>query len=963
MLPASSPLRSVMIRLVALLALAAGASPLYAQARDVTVEDCCQTHLSPSCDQPSIVSCVCTKDPFCCETEWDAICVDEAINLCGASCPNAEACCDDSDACLQLEPQDCFNVPGTPQGPGSNCQQAPCGGNPLEACCHPDGTCSLEDPFVCQENDGIPQGSASDCQVVTCQPAEACCFGATGCLDVTLDYCIFNIDGIPQGPGTDCASGICAGQPPEACCFPGGSCAVIDPTQCVNQDGTPQGPATSCGFETCTGPGAIQACCDDASGTCFELTVDDCVSILGGTPQGPGTNCGNTTCPLPTVACCYPDGSCTEEFSFGCFDNGGYPFGEGSTCQEVDCSDCNENGVPDQVDIAGTTSNDVNTNGIPDECEQDCNNNGVPDEVDIAGTTSNDINSNGIPDECEPDCNDNDVPDSWEIAQGTATDLDTNGIPDLCDILACRYSDLNYNGLPDAIEIAEGSSSDANTNGIIDEAEEPAGEHSALALLLTDRNGNPFVDSNGLPLRVKINSNGTIAVDSNGFVIPDPNGRKLINWVRDDVLAEKLQDALIDTNGPKPVARIKHVKVFMQSCHGGGMLDDLARVFGNIVCWVGGAAARSNEVARADDDSVADPMGHWTRALRDALINTNGTVLQSLKIASRTGDSSPIQRPGDRATERSVYLTGTKGGDETIPLFDSEATSHHAIFVAGITDQKGIENEITRFCELLESQWGDLNTNGTSVHILYGTGNTNPCTSTNVPNGNVLPATLGNLCQLITDLTTNGTFNPNEELLIFGGDHGLATQAPINTNGRSIERGIDPSAIEQEFDLSPEFKFSMTREPFNDPFIRVLASGPFAPDTVSVSVNGVVYGYLDPDGDDIFGEPETRIFVPEGSLQIGINQLTIELNGQPVVILDTEFVTGAITPMPAPGWGDMNGDLDVDLSDLPDFADCFAGPRAGYVLPTCVYADIDEDGDVDLADAKLLQSVFTGGLP
>ncbi len=929
----------------------------------VPAGDCCQVHISPGCNQPSVVNCVCGADPFCCDTEWDAICVDEAIILCGASCPNAEACCDDSDGCLQLEPPDCFNVPGSPQGPGSDCQQAPCGGNPLEACCLPDGTCSLEDPLFCQDNDGVPQGTATDCLVVNCPPTEACCFGAIGCQDVTPDFCIFNIDGVPQGPGTNCASGICGGQPPEACCFTGGSCAEIDPAQCVNQNGTPQGAATTCGFEACTGGGSIQACCDDLSGVCVETTVDDCINLLGGSPQGAGTNCNIVTCPIPTGACCHPDGTCSQETIAGCLLLEGFSYPLGSSCQEVDCSDCNENGVPDTIDIAGATSNDVNSNGIPDECDTDCNENGVPDEVDIAGTTSNDINSNGIPDECEQDCNDNDVPDSWEIAQGTATDLDTNGIPDLCDILECRYSDMNYNGLPDAIEIAEGSSTDANTNGIIDEAEEPAGQHSALALLLADRNGNLFVDSNGLPLKVKVNSNGTIAVDSNGFVIPDPNGRKLINWVRDDVLARKLKEALISTNGPNPVSRIKHVKVFMQSCHGGGMLDDLAKAFGKIVCWVGGSAARSNEVARADGDAEADPMGHWTRALRDALINTNGTVLQALKIASRTGESSIIQKPGNRKTERSVYLTGTKGGDDKIPLFDSEATSHHAIFVAGITDQIGIENEITRFCELLESQWGDLNTNGTSVHILFGTGNKNPCTSTNVPNANVLPATLGDLCQLITDLSTNGTFNPNEELLIFGGDHGLGTQAPVNKSGRSAGRGIAPPAVEQEFNLSSGFKFSMTRDPFNDPFIRVLASGSFAPDTVSVSVNGVIYGYLDPNGDDFFGAPESRVFVPEGSLQIGLNDLTIEPNGEPVVILETEFLTGAIAPIPTPGWGDMNGDSDVDLSDLPDFADCLAGPGAGYVFPDCVYADIDEDGDVDMVDGKLLQSVFTGGLP
>ena len=50
--------------------------------------------------------------------------------------------------------------------------------------------------------------------------------------------------------------------------------------------------------------------------------------------------------------------------------------------------DCNGNGVPDDEDIAGGTS-------------QDCNDNETPDECDVANGASPDVNGNGIPDECE----------------------------------------------------------------------------------------------------------------------------------------------------------------------------------------------------------------------------------------------------------------------------------------------------------------------------------------------------------------------------------------------------------------------------------------------------------------------------------------------------------------------------------------------------------------------------------
>jgi hypothetical protein len=52
--------------------------------------------------------------------------------------------------------------------------------------------------------------------------------------------------------------------------------------------------------------------------------------------------------------------------------------------------------------------------------EYDCNDNGLPDDADIAGGWSGDCNANAIPDECE-------------IAAGTLEDDNGNGIPDICE--------------------------------------------------------------------------------------------------------------------------------------------------------------------------------------------------------------------------------------------------------------------------------------------------------------------------------------------------------------------------------------------------------------------------------------------------------------------------------------------------------------------------------------------------
>jgi|GEM_PF-2626930 len=68
---------------------------------------------------------------------------------------------------------------------------------------------------------------------------------------------------------------------------------------------------------------------------------------------------------------------------------------------EVFDADCNDNGIPDDEDIASGTSGDCNSNDLPDECE-DCNDNLIADSCDIDSGHSSDGNGNGVPDECEP---------------------------------------------------------------------------------------------------------------------------------------------------------------------------------------------------------------------------------------------------------------------------------------------------------------------------------------------------------------------------------------------------------------------------------------------------------------------------------------------------------------------------------------------------------------------------------
>ncbi|MCH8990898.1 MAG: hypothetical protein IIA44_03990, partial [Acidobacteria bacterium] len=92
--------------------------------------------------------------------------------------------------------------------------------------------------------------------------------------------------------------------------------------------------------------------------------------------------------------------------------------------------DCNQNHIPDWVDIANGTSQDCNGTGIPDECEleEDCNYNGIPDDCDV------DDDGDGIPDDCLLGLAGEITPPPSIAAlvdfARTAEDLDNDGFPD-----------------------------------------------------------------------------------------------------------------------------------------------------------------------------------------------------------------------------------------------------------------------------------------------------------------------------------------------------------------------------------------------------------------------------------------------------------------------------------------------------------------------------------------------------
>jgi len=550
------------------------------------------------------------------------------------------------------------------------------------------------------------------------------------------------------------------------------------------------------------------------------------------------------------------------------------------------------------VDVGELTGACCETNGFctPGLTAVEC--------VTSGGTYQGDFTT-CTPDPCL-DCNTNGISDVQEIIAGSASDANSNGMIDACDIAECRSNDLNHNGIPDEADIAAGTAADLDTNGVIDEAEQPSDKHSYIVM---------------------------------------PGGN-----MRDDDVAALLKSILLNTNG---TPNVKDAKFFFAECFGGGMLDDIADELGTAIPWVGASASRHDEFSFGEKNDAADPskpMGVWVRPLIGALDDL--TVLLAVKKAALLDPTSPLADDYE-VHERAQYrFSGDAARDVT--LADPEAASHHAVLVAGKPDRQRHGNNLREFCDLLKQEWGDLDTTGTSVHILFGDGATNPC-SGDVPNANVSAANATNFFNVLTNLRNQ--LNPNEEFVLFVTDHGSADVKGINPL-----RGLRGAVVNLDLVVPAGYVIGMTRDPFNNhPFIAVVATGAYPPNTIPVQFNGVPIGHLDPAAMNTAGENETLLPIRETLVDIGVNSVSVDTTAAGgVSILSARLDLDGINTIPSPGWGDADGDGDVDGDDVQSVSDCASGPGGGLPAPQCANVDIDDDMDVDLDDYRLLQTVFTG---
>ena len=296
----------------------------------------CEPSNTPGCGGCSCEACVCAMDPFCCQTAWDDLCVDECETQCGG-CGGSPTCgngmCDANlgENCSTC-PQDCTCAPG------QQCQNGICTGGGGDAGCQESGT---------------PGCGGCQCEACVCAMDPYCC--QTAWDSICVDECQNQCGGCGGGNPT-CGNGMCDANmgedcnscPPDCGCLPGQMC----------QNGVCMGGGGNDGCEVSDTPWcggcACEACVCEMDPYCCEvawdsLCVDECEIQCGGC--GSGEFCGDAvcqaanaenceTCPLDCQctagqlciagACCAPDCQGVECGDDGC----------GGTCGVCDFGIC-----------------------------------------------------------------------------------------------------------------------------------------------------------------------------------------------------------------------------------------------------------------------------------------------------------------------------------------------------------------------------------------------------------------------------------------------------------------------------------------------------------------------------------------------------------------------------------------------------------------------------------------------
>ncbi len=271
-------------------------------------EDGCTPSATPGCNGCACQECVCALDAFCCTGKWDSLCAA----MCAEDCAGGCEVCQPSCAGKECGPDGCNGICGIcPQGYG--CQSGECVKECVPSCagreCGMDN-CNVSSCGKCAQ--GFLCNKFFKCVPEPCEPScdgKEC--GSDGCGGSCGDCAkdVPCVDGV-------CTPGACQPQCTGKQCGPdgcGGECGFCDPgTVCDQSNGKckpyckPSCLGKQCGDDGCGGVcgvcGAGLTCVDTNGGgtTCKAACFEYCDFKECG-PDYCGGTCG--TCPPEKPAC------------------------------------------------------------------------------------------------------------------------------------------------------------------------------------------------------------------------------------------------------------------------------------------------------------------------------------------------------------------------------------------------------------------------------------------------------------------------------------------------------------------------------------------------------------------------------------------------------------------------------------------------------------------------------------
>ncbi len=672
--------------------------------------------------------------------------------------------------------------------------------------------------------------------------------------------------------------------------------------------------------------------------------------------------------------------------------------------------DCNSNGIPDECDIADGTSGD-------------CNNNGIPDECDIAGGTSLDQDADGIPDECvfwtplnpigvnlwsvsvnwDPQVvPDNTVQRTFNVTVGGTNESATLDINAEVNTLRLLQSNT--------LNVTMGDLTLESSFGMLNDGNLFVGEgHSLTAAAPLPIEGTGTVELDGpqahlsssswgntLTNRVAIVGEGVIDADfhNEGTVTADLSGTTLkvtgtlpkVN----DATFKAVSGATLDISDTTVTGTGRYVAdggtiSLLRGLGGGTITGDSMEVFNGGLFEAGWNAA----VSLTGTMSISACGSYQAATTPVSASLTAGEIV----ITEGPSGGGHIVLEGSMSVEAltSITLTGSGPGGGVAGGCDPPGLN--ARNTSMVTAQT-MDVVAGAFVYLTDTADMAIQQTLTLAGGSYGRGAGLLASSATLSAGHVLISSAGQMlledamstqCDgdfiLSLDPTCAGCVPPRWHLLdqatlSVGGRFAIPESADIRMESTSNGGPNAPFALAGDFDnqsIHPEtFGWSagsMTLDGGGPNQTFEVAGedlGPWFIDNFRIGTlevdSGSSVSFVDNIDNDLSGQNACTEAQYVGVLTLRSGS-TITIDNCRVYYDSLVDEGGTVTLV---GCGELvrncadslDADCDLDLDDYGVFVPCFAGPR----MPAaggCEFADLDQDGQVDLKDFAIFQQSFT----